>query len=134
MIRRPPRSTLFPYTTLFRSVAHGAVAGGGRPPAPKEAPAPRARPEAQHTPCGPHHHLAAAVRTVLAPVHPRTGLIAAAKHRPEPKTRALGLEHGGVEVRLLVLPAVNGGRVHSDLFGGLRYGATARDQGGDLRP
>src|SRR6202521_6289336 len=26
MIRRPPRSTLFPYTTLFRSVR-----GGGRP-------------------------------------------------------------------------------------------------------
>src|SRR2546429_5624074 len=24
MIRRPPRSTLFPYTTLFRSVAEGA--------------------------------------------------------------------------------------------------------------
>src|SRR5256884_7105759 len=23
MIRRPPRSTLFPYTTLFRSSAHG---------------------------------------------------------------------------------------------------------------
>src|SRR3712207_8386484 len=23
MIRRPPRSTLFPYTTLFRSQAHG---------------------------------------------------------------------------------------------------------------
>src|SRR3712207_6981240 len=38
MIRRPPRSTLFPYTTLFRSVAldGGAVEGGvgverGRP-------------------------------------------------------------------------------------------------------
>src|SRR3989442_11541598 len=27
MIRRPPRSTLFPYTTLFRSVARGAWAG-----------------------------------------------------------------------------------------------------------
>src|SRR5258707_8177515 len=28
MIRRPPRSTLFPYTTLFRSVAHaGALVG-----------------------------------------------------------------------------------------------------------
>src|SRR5256885_6312470 len=27
MIRRPPRSTLFPYTTLFRSV--GAALGGG---------------------------------------------------------------------------------------------------------
>src|SRR2546426_1274586 len=24
MIRRPPRSTLFPYTTLFRSIAHPA--------------------------------------------------------------------------------------------------------------
>src|SRR2546422_4742703 len=31
MIRRPPRSTLFPYTTLFRSVvgAGRAVVGGG---------------------------------------------------------------------------------------------------------
>src|SRR5256885_12709945 len=28
MIRRPPRSTLFPYTTLFRSVFAGGVAGG----------------------------------------------------------------------------------------------------------
>jgi len=26
MIRRPPRSTLFPYTTLFRSVATGGLA------------------------------------------------------------------------------------------------------------
>src|SRR3712207_8633811 len=25
MIRRPPRSTLFPYTTLFRSKAHAAL-------------------------------------------------------------------------------------------------------------
>src|SRR2546422_7186679 len=25
MIRRPPRSTLFPYTTLFRSQGHGLV-------------------------------------------------------------------------------------------------------------
>src|SRR5256885_7214828 len=29
MIRRPPRSTLFPYTTLFRSVAHQVLAGLG---------------------------------------------------------------------------------------------------------
>src|SRR3712207_9285801 len=31
MIRRPPRSTLFPYTTLFRSIAqqHLAPAAGG---------------------------------------------------------------------------------------------------------
>src|SRR5256885_3823557 len=39
MIRRPPRSTLFPYTTLFRSLflegcsgCHGAEAEGGRGP------------------------------------------------------------------------------------------------------
>src|SRR2546428_13105717 len=32
MIRRPPRSTLFPYTTLFRSAAKlGSVEGEGRP-------------------------------------------------------------------------------------------------------
>src|SRR2546425_1930790 len=30
MIRRPPRSTLFPYTTLFRSVARDGLAEGGR--------------------------------------------------------------------------------------------------------
>src|SRR3712207_9390160 len=28
MIRRPPRSTLFPYTTLFRSKAVGRITGG----------------------------------------------------------------------------------------------------------
>src|SRR2546430_9790141 len=28
MIRRPPRSTLFPYTTLFRSLGANAVASG----------------------------------------------------------------------------------------------------------
>src|SRR3712207_8047588 len=35
MIRRPPRSTLFPYTTLFRS----RLAGSGRPGAGPEVPA-----------------------------------------------------------------------------------------------
>src|SRR5256886_11467435 len=29
MIRRPPRSTLFPYTTLFRSGGPGAIDGTG---------------------------------------------------------------------------------------------------------
>src|SRR3712207_6988560 len=36
MIRRPPRSTLFPYTTLFRSGVLDAV-DGGRDPAGVEA-------------------------------------------------------------------------------------------------
>ena len=30
MIRRPPRSTLFPYTTLFRSARIGEEVDGGR--------------------------------------------------------------------------------------------------------
>src|SRR5687768_18264584 len=30
MIRRPPRSTLFPYTTLFRSMGQGAAAAEGK--------------------------------------------------------------------------------------------------------
>src|SRR3712207_8102494 len=30
VIRRPPRSTLFPYTTLFRSIALGALLVGQR--------------------------------------------------------------------------------------------------------
>src|SRR3712207_8031944 len=32
MIRRPPRSTLFPYTTLFRSRDAGAAPSGAREP------------------------------------------------------------------------------------------------------
>src|SRR3712207_8743104 len=31
MIRRPPRSTLFPYTTLFRSVLYGQSSGPADP-------------------------------------------------------------------------------------------------------
>src|SRR5258706_9283947 len=41
MIRRPPRSTLFPYTTLFRSLevaVHGAEAAGQRALVPEVLP------------------------------------------------------------------------------------------------
>src|SRR5205085_11698200 len=47
MIRRPPRSTLFPYTTLFRSPRrdrHFHFGGGGR-----QAPAGRAHRSEEHT-------------------------------------------------------------------------------------
>src|SRR2546427_8325046 len=36
MIRRPPRSTLFPYTTLFRSHLHVELEGDGGPGVPLE--------------------------------------------------------------------------------------------------
>src|SRR5687767_15424402 len=35
MIRRPPRSTLFPYTTLFRSYHRPGAGGGSRGGAPR---------------------------------------------------------------------------------------------------
>src|SRR5256885_13142351 len=87
MIRRPPRSTLFPYTTLFRSIAQidrvaasetrvcilGATGTG------KELVAPRMRSE-EHTselqsPCNLVCRLLLekkkqASRTTLAPLHP----------------------------------------------------------------
>src|SRR5256885_9106435 len=50
MIRRPPRSTLFPYTTLFRSAAIAPKAARHEPVAPVEATTiggPRAAPTAQ---------------------------------------------------------------------------------------
>src|SRR3712207_8620137 len=37
MIRRPPRSTLFPYTTLFRSRAHGRRESHAQGPQPRSA-------------------------------------------------------------------------------------------------
>src|SRR3712207_8798593 len=53
MIRRPPRSTLFPYTTLFRS---GSAAGGGRDSGLQHAATggPRADPGQLRTTCGRH--------------------------------------------------------------------------------
>src|SRR3712207_8909321 len=44
MIRRPPRSTLFPYTTLFRSKARSATASGRVALEPGVALAPELRP------------------------------------------------------------------------------------------
>src|SRR5258708_37073704 len=56
MIRRPPRSTLFPYTTLFRSPTAAA------PPAPIFVPGPRY------------------AATPPAPVHRHTVTVSAAEH------------------------------------------------------
>src|SRR3712207_8016344 len=47
MIRRPPRSTLFPYTTLFRSSGRGWCARPPRRPA-----RPRSRPPSSARTCG----------------------------------------------------------------------------------
>src|SRR5256885_10557055 len=50
MIRRPPRSTLFPYTTLFRSTAHGEGLARGQPERPVLVPRERGGREQQDQP------------------------------------------------------------------------------------
>src|SRR2546425_5052736 len=51
MIRRPPRSTLFPYTTLFRSLHERPE----RPRLPGQGPPPGARRRGQHDPRSEEH-------------------------------------------------------------------------------
>src|SRR5687767_15441850 len=60
MIRRPPRSTLFPYTTLFRSPADRRSARLARRSAPRGAPEGRWRAVAGWLPSGPARRYAAA--------------------------------------------------------------------------
>src|SRR2546425_4305152 len=50
MIRRPPRSTLFPYTTLFRSHRSPAGGGGAGTPPPPRAGQSSARADRSRTP------------------------------------------------------------------------------------
>src|SRR3712207_7495738 len=75
MIRRPPRSTLFPYTTLFRSRAGGHGHGGHPAPAPPE---PR--------PAGARHERRSPrmIRILLVDDHPavRAGLTAVLRAEP----------------------------------------------------
>src|SRR3712207_8741771 len=61
MIRRPPRSTLFPYTTLFRSVGRRRASARSPPPATtcccpllglSRRPTPRWPPSSQTRSCG----------------------------------------------------------------------------------
>src|SRR3712207_8346426 len=61
MIRRPPRSTLFPYTTLFRSRPHPAgelaPGEGGEDAVHHEEPEPRGeRPHRRREEVDPHRH------------------------------------------------------------------------------
>src|SRR2546422_4485550 len=73
MIRRPPRSTLFPYTTLFRSQGHAAevVGPGDRQPRAHES-----------VPAG-----GLARRIVQAPVHRRPALERSEEHTSELQSR-----------------------------------------------
>src|SRR5690242_21549517 len=55
LIRRPPRSTLFPYTTLFRSGAGTRAPRGGARPDPGRAGGVRPDTEREHRPRSEEH-------------------------------------------------------------------------------
>src|SRR3712207_7351733 len=98
MIRRPPRSTLFPYTTLFRSRG-----GPGLPPGPaRPRPQPRhhRRPGRRHRPGRPR----------LRPrLHPRTRAVRPA-HRRLPgdrKSTRLNSSHANISYAVFCLKKKN---------------------------
>src|SRR5256885_7137646 len=79
MIRRPPRSTLFPYTTLFRSRAR-------QPPPPPDA-RPHARSPAGHAVV--HQAVEAASSASAVSSNPRTGVSVRGLCRSEEHTSEL---------------------------------------------
>src|SRR3712207_7485193 len=82
MIRRPPRSTLFPYTTLFRSVGPFAPYGEGVVPGLQSAPAgPQDLSRAGDPSSG------GTVLVVPAPVACRPGPVRSEEHTSELQSR-----------------------------------------------
>src|SRR3712207_7358948 len=83
MIRRPPRSTLFPYTTLFRS----------RPPPRRSAPAPEV-PAEQHVDAG--HRVAVDARLAALRRAPVAG-------RQDRKSTRLNSSHANISYAVFCL-------------------------------
>src|SRR2546429_2765296 len=79
MIRRPPISTLFPYTTLFRSLPGREVLGRSR----------RAPPHAPLAQVGGVRDLAHGVRAARAGLLPRRGVVPGSRPRSEEHTSEL---------------------------------------------
>src|SRR3989441_3776352 len=88
MIRRPPRSTLFPYTTLFRSAAETSTADPPTLPAAKEPPTTdKPQPPATKDRAG----LRASVRPQTTPTPPpKAAAPSASGHRARARTESLG--------------------------------------------
>src|SRR5258705_6007123 len=83
MIRRPPRSTLFPYTTLFRSPDRRSARAGGRS---RELPFLRRRDGRE---------LASLAHLPMPAVRPRT--------KKDPKSTRLNSRHLGTSYAVLLL-------------------------------
>src|SRR3712207_7522220 len=89
MIRRPPRSTLFPYTTLFRS-------GGGRRPAVRPRQRARDTPGRARTGGGDQATHRAAVARV-------GHVLAVAPHAPDRKSTRLNSSHANISYAVFCL-------------------------------
>src|SRR3712207_8832386 len=101
MIRRPPRSTLFPYTTLFRSDAPDHPAGDLVEPA-------ASAPDAALAPAGPGPAAAAAFLQPLArqlplgTVHHRD-TVSAQRARRDRKSTRLNSSHANISYAVFCL-------------------------------
>src|SRR2546422_6327705 len=115
MIRRPPRSTLFPYTTLFRSVA--IIAAPGEATGATAGPAPR---PAAAAAAGSGERGAV---PLAAPVTP----LDATRVKASPLARRIAKETG-VDLKLLTGSGPGGRVVRRDLE------EAGRTEKGDVRP
>src|SRR3712207_7634135 len=100
MIRRPPRSTLFPYTTLFRSAT---VLGGVLPD--------RAARPLQ----GDDGVAAAAADQQIAPPHPRQVVVAGAAEDPivaDRKSTRLNSSHANISYAVFCLKKKKKNKTH----------------------
>src|SRR3712207_6893337 len=91
MIRRPPRSTLFPYTTLFRSAHHDVTEHQARERVEGAAEEARLTPKELRSP----HALAQAL-------HERRGLIGAIQ-KPDRKSTRLNSSHANISYAVFCL-------------------------------
>src|SRR3712207_8823496 len=99
MIRRPPRSTLFPYTTLFRSVVGVVVAIAGAPKVRAVLPFLPAGEAVQGEPAEGHDHLQARLR------HELGGRVAADDLRDRKSTR-LNSSHANISYAVFCLKKI----------------------------
>src|SRR3712207_8181699 len=91
MIRRPPRSTLFPYTTLFRSRHSARVRGRVRPAVPG-----RRGPADPHRPLGHAHQRAG-----------RRGAAAGQEGEADRKSTRLNSSHANISYAVFCLKKKN---------------------------
>src|SRR3712207_8241072 len=94
MIRRPPRSTLFPYTTLFRSCALDLAPGGRRC---------LVAGHGDRGAVGGEHPHGTAPRRVPTPGLPPSGLVAPRATQPDRKSTRLNSSHANIPYAVFCL-------------------------------